>query len=241
MRGVTDLLLVQHVRKCIDTLGKKCCKGVSDDIIKDMESELGLKFTEDYIEFLRCYGEAILGGYSVHGYADVSIHGRVGSVVEKTEFYRDSDWPGIEDWYIISDDGRGNPIGCRADGSVWLSDQYSGFKAMQLASSFDVFIYKLTTNTLFEPEYVVFPPRMNNKDEDAIMPVLLDCLLLLKFMDSNNEEAMISFRKHLIGQLQNISTYGKQNFVKVAQEYAKKYSGDKSAYLEKIVDCVNSA
>lgn len=59
-------------------------------------------------------------------------------------------WPDIDDWYIISDDGRGNPIGINPKGEVLLSDHDSGFEQIKLADDFEEFVYRLLTDTLYE-------------------------------------------------------------------------------------------
>jgi len=73
------------------------------------------------------------------------------NVLNVTKFYKAvQGWPSIEDWYIVSDDGFGNPIGIDPKGKVWLSDHDSGFEKVKLADSFDEFLYKVLTETLYE-------------------------------------------------------------------------------------------
>ncbi len=150
MREETRKLLDKSVKNCLELVDCKAgdgyCVGlgVSDDIIKGMEDELDLKFSDDYIEFLRYYGETCIAGYDIFGYGVVSIHGKGVSVVQRTVFYRfEQEWPGLADWYIVSEDFCGNPIGCKPDGSVWVSDHDAGFEEEKLGDSFDDFLYNL--------------------------------------------------------------------------------------------------
>ncbi len=151
MREETRKLLHESIASCLRTLdcrpGDGFCVGlgVSDDIIKGMEDELGLKFSDDYIEFLRCYGETSISSYRIYGYSvSVPMHGEGSTVVSQTSYYRVfQEWPGIADWYIVSEDFCGNPIGCKPDGSVWISDHDAGFEEEKMGDSFDDFLYNL--------------------------------------------------------------------------------------------------
>lgn len=122
-----------------------------DEICK-AEFELKLPFNPGYKEFLELYGGGVVGSYFVYGLKkQISMGNDLWSVVQNTNFYKiTQQWPGIDDWYIISDDGRGNPIGCKPDGSVWLSDHDAGFEQVKLADSFEDFLYKLLTDTLYD-------------------------------------------------------------------------------------------
>jgi streptogramin lyase len=62
--------------------------------------------------------------------------------VDVTKRFRADVWPGVESWYIISIDGRGDPIGIDSCGVVWLSD-HDGSEIVRLASTFDRFIVEL--------------------------------------------------------------------------------------------------
>ena len=71
--------------------------------------------------------------------------------MSKNYLYKDfQKWPDIEDWYVISDDGRGNPIRIDPEGKVWLSDHDAGFEKVKLADNFEEFLHKLLTDTLYE-------------------------------------------------------------------------------------------
>lgn len=120
--------------------------------IEQYEKNLNLVFSKEYKEFLKQYGSGIVDSFYIHGSpSNLFMGGILKSVVDKTNFYKhDQKWPDIDDWYIISDDGRGNPIGCKPDGSVWLSDHDAGFEQVKLAENFEEFLHKLLTDTLYE-------------------------------------------------------------------------------------------
>ena len=121
-----------------------------DDIAK-AEKILGVKFHEAYKEFLEKYGGACIGSKLLYGLEKQKDMGeKLSTVINVTNFYRNQPWPGIDDWYIVSDDFDGNPIGINPDGSVWFSDHDAGFEQIKLADNFEEFIHKLLTNTLYE-------------------------------------------------------------------------------------------
>ena len=125
---------------------------VNISLVEEAEKKVGLKFSLDYKKFLELYGGATVGGELIYGLSYqqcMSIN--CWSVLDKTFFFKNKQkWPDIDDWYIISDDGRGNPIGCKPDGSVWLSDHDAGFEQVKLADDFEEFLHKLLTDTLYE-------------------------------------------------------------------------------------------
>ncbi|MGL4426369.1 MAG: SMI1/KNR4 family protein [Alphaproteobacteria bacterium] len=126
--------------------------GVEQTEIQETEKELGTKFNESYSKFLKMYGTACFCEYSVYGLlGKEEKKDQFSLVTYYTNFYKEQqNWPDIGDWYIISDDGRGNPIGVDPDGKVWLSDHDSGFEQVLLAEDFEEFLYKLYTETLYE-------------------------------------------------------------------------------------------
>jgi streptogramin lyase len=113
-------------------------RGAPDDAIRRAEAALGLAFSEPYREFLRRYGGAIVGSAAVHGLACAEAMGNE-SVVDLTARFRRDRWPGTEDWYIVSFDGAGNPVGLDERGEVWLSD-HDTREIVRLASSFEEFL-----------------------------------------------------------------------------------------------------
>ncbi|MGL5720168.1 MAG: SMI1/KNR4 family protein [Alphaproteobacteria bacterium] len=140
-------LLAEHAKEFPEDFAE----GVKLEEIREAEAELGLKFSEAYIRFLQTYGGACFCAYPIYGLRKLEIMGNFcWSIVNRTLHYRSENWPDIEDWYIVLDDGRGNPIGVDPDGKVWLSDHDSGFEQVLLAEDFEEFLYKLYTETLYE-------------------------------------------------------------------------------------------
>ena len=126
--------------------------GSSDDTtIEDAQQALGIKFSQEYIQFLELYGAAVMPGYIIYGLQPVEgMSKSIRNVIDKTNFYRAQKWPGIKNWYIISDDGCGNPIGVDNGGKVWLSDHDCAFDKVKLAESFEEFMAKILTKTLYD-------------------------------------------------------------------------------------------
>jgi hypothetical protein len=126
--------------------------GVSDQNIRMAEEQLKVVFAKSYKTFLHVYGGGCVADLYVYGLSKAEIMApKLFSVIQNTDFYKkEQKWPDIDDWYIISDDGRGNPIGCKPDGSVWLSDHDAGFEQEKLADSFEEFLEKLLDNKLYE-------------------------------------------------------------------------------------------
>jgi hypothetical protein len=123
----------------------------STSIIDDAQKLLNVKFDNLYVNFVKKYGSVLLPGHIVYGFGSLALMSKhVQNVVEKTKLYRDQNWPEIEDWYIVSDDGSGNPIGINPKGEVWLSGHDAGFEKVKLADDFEEFLYKLYTETLFD-------------------------------------------------------------------------------------------
>ena len=124
----------------------------SKEEIQLTEKTLETSFSPSYKNFLEKFGGGLVGSYEIFGIKRAEFMGKsLWSVIQNTKFYKDTQkWPGIEDWYVISDDGRGNPIGVDPDGKVWLSDHDAGFEKVKLADSFEEFLHKLLTDTLYD-------------------------------------------------------------------------------------------
>jgi hypothetical protein len=123
---------------------------LQEDEINRVQIVLGVYFSEQYLRFIRDYGNASLPGHTVYGMYPLKDEW-LKTVLDKTLFYRNHQkWPGIEDWYIVSDDGFGNPMGVDPEGKVWLSDHDSGFEKVKLADDFEEFLYRVYTETLYE-------------------------------------------------------------------------------------------
>jgi hypothetical protein len=125
-------------------------EGGTDEEIKKAERILELEFHPDYKKYLKRYGGGSPFALDIYGLHPTGIMTSNFSVITNTKFYRDQKWPNIQKWYIVSDDGRGNPIGIDPNGGVWLSDHDSGFEQVKIADTFEEFLYKLQTDTLFE-------------------------------------------------------------------------------------------
>ena len=126
--------------------------GSTSEEIEQSEKILNVQFSEEYKKFILKYGAAGIEAHFIYGFKHLPLMGKQHwTVTDKTLFYKETQkWPEIDNWYIISEDGRGNPIGCKPDGSVWLSDHDAGFEQTKLADSLEEFLHKLLTDTLYE-------------------------------------------------------------------------------------------
>lgn len=107
----------------------------------DLASEtVQRQFPPDYREFLLRYGGAAVGSYPILGLRQVEVVGDdEWDVVEVNEHYRAEEWPGADQWLIVSVDLGGNPVGIAEDGAVWVWDHdYRG--AVQIARDFEDFL-----------------------------------------------------------------------------------------------------
>ena len=126
-----------------------CGKAVSIDEVKQTEKEMQVAFSDQYIDFLMRYGGANIEANDIFGLSKTEYMPAMWSVVDNTLHYRNQNWPGTENWYIVSDDGSGNPFGVDPEGKVWLSDHDSG-EIVKVAEDFEEFLHKLITDTLWE-------------------------------------------------------------------------------------------
>ena len=100
----------------------------SDEEIIQAEKVLNIKFNIQYIEFIKKCGGAF-GGIAIHAFKNGSLVGKA-TVVDLTlkfrEIYKDLDKNILNLFYVISDDGGGNPIIMNTDGKifVFLHDSY---------------------------------------------------------------------------------------------------------------------
>lgn len=119
---------------------------VESDEIAAAERKVGVALADDYKEFIRRYGGAIVGPFRVFGLRKAAPMGRnEGSFVEITESFRRRCWPGAEKWAVISMDHAGNPVGLDAEGKVWISDHDT--RAVQtIAANFEVYLRKQCLN-----------------------------------------------------------------------------------------------
>ena len=108
--------------------------------VENAAKRLGCTFDPDYFEFVRRYGGAMVGPAPMLGVRQAEVMGvDAWSVVEVTERFRKDGWRGVDEWYIVSIDGAGNPIGMSREGSVWVSDHDAG-EIIEFADSFEVFV-----------------------------------------------------------------------------------------------------
>ncbi len=107
-------------------------KPASDEQIASAEKILGVKFSTDYIDFIKNFGKA---------YAGMMINALDGNenVVDCTKSLRE-EHPEVKDTYVISDDGSGNPIMINTKGEVQIYYHDSDAEIETLASSLEQFI-----------------------------------------------------------------------------------------------------
>jgi hypothetical protein len=127
------------------------CLNADEDKIKLAESALKLNFSNSYKYFLKyheCSAVGELRIYTLTRSEDSPMD--TWSVVDAEKWYKkEQNWPDIDDWYIVSDNGSGDPIGIKPNGEVWISYHDSGFEQEKLADDFEEFVYKLLTETLW--------------------------------------------------------------------------------------------
>ena len=128
----------------IDTAGRRITTAhevPSESEIKASAIAIGCTFHTDYVEFLGRYGGAMVGGRPIFGLRSAEVMGSRWSVVDMTQLFRSQGWPGVCDWYVLSEDGAGNPIGVSKDGKIWLSDHDTG-EVVQIADNFEKFLFE---------------------------------------------------------------------------------------------------
>lgn len=116
-------------------------EGVSPAEVTGAEREVGVRLAEDYKEFIRRYGGAIVGAFPIYGLRSVEPMGNWDSFVKVTKIFRQQHWPGVEKWAVISMDHAGNPVGLDAEGKVWISD-HDVLAIQLLAPDFEAYLRK---------------------------------------------------------------------------------------------------
>lgn len=116
----------------------------SDAEIAQAEQRLGVRFHEDYRQFIRAFGGAY-AGLAIHAFSNGSSIGRE-TVVELTLSFREQLRPYslpfaelLQTGYVISLDGSGDPIAVDANGQIWTMDHDTG-ESRKLADSFEQLI-----------------------------------------------------------------------------------------------------
>ena len=80
-----------------------------------------------------------MGAYPIFGLRPVEAMGSPWSVVEVNREFRAQNWPGVEEWVVISRDHAGNPLGLAGNGAVFVSDHdFGGITAV--SPTFEEFI-----------------------------------------------------------------------------------------------------
>jgi SMI1/KNR4 family protein SUKH-1 len=104
------------------------------------EREIGIPLTEDYKEFIRRYGGAIVGPFPIYGLRRAEPMGDdKSSFLEVTTHFRQQRWPGVENWAIISTDHCGNAVGLDPEGKIWISD-HDECAIQLLAPNFEAYV-----------------------------------------------------------------------------------------------------
>jgi hypothetical protein len=115
-------------------------ESVPDAEILAARDALGVDFPQDYIDFVRRYGAGMVGPSPILGLrrAD-AMSVDEWSLIDVNREFRASNWPGVDEWLIVSVDLGGNPVGISKDGRVWVSDH--GFRQILcIADSFEDFL-----------------------------------------------------------------------------------------------------
>lgn len=104
----------------------------SDELVVRAEQELEVKFSPDYIDFVKNFGKAYAGMMII------ALDGNE-NVVNWTKSFREVHTE-VADTYVISDDGSGNPIMINSKGEVEIYYHDSDAERETLASSLEQFI-----------------------------------------------------------------------------------------------------
>lgn len=116
----------------------------SDSEIKSAQEVLGVSFSSDYVDFIKETGGAIVGAFPVFGLRHAEpMDDCLWSVVDVTMKFRNDKWPHSTDWYVVSTDHSGNPIGIDKNGAALSYDHDRG-QIYKIADSFeDLLLYFL--------------------------------------------------------------------------------------------------
>lgn len=107
---------------------------------EQIEKFAGFSLPSSYKDFVRRYGGAIVGPYSVYGWgASSAMASNEGSVIDVTNRFRADRWPGSDSAIVVSMDHAGNAIMLNENGEIVRFDHDSGDTEM-LAPNFESFI-----------------------------------------------------------------------------------------------------
>lgn len=113
---------------------------VSLDELSKAEKVLGVKFVDDYKEFVQKYGGAVVGPFPIYGLRHAGpMDDNLWSVVDVTMRYRNEGWPETQKLYIVSSDHADNPIAITKDGRMVSYDHDFG-GMVDIAESFECFV-----------------------------------------------------------------------------------------------------
>ena len=111
----------------------------TDKEIAEASERLEIPFPNDYVEFLRMFGGAMVGPYPVFGLRPVDVmEDERWSVVEITEATRAS-LNEAAGWVVFSEDHGGNPIGFDSSGIIVIYDHDFGGTS-KLADDFEGYL-----------------------------------------------------------------------------------------------------
>lgn len=108
------------------------------------EAFKGLPSSPDYREFVLRYGGGLVGTHPFYGLRLAEDMGKIegkATAPEITLVFRSHNFPGVQEWLVLSTDGFGNPIGMASDGAIWISDG-ARLQVQKLADNFEGFIRK---------------------------------------------------------------------------------------------------
>lgn len=122
--------LIERLRKFLTT-HNMVGTPATDKQIAEAEQELGVKFSPDYIDFVKNFGKAYAGIMIVAFDGDENVVSWTKSLREVHDE--------VINTYVIADDGSGNPIMINSKGEIEIYYHDSGENEI-LASSLEQFI-----------------------------------------------------------------------------------------------------
>ncbi|MFW0737766.1 SMI1/KNR4 family protein [Flavobacterium sp. T12S277] len=98
-------------------------KSVNEETIKNAETELNVKFDNDYAQFLSLFGGSYTG-FPVYGFNNCEMLSEE-TVIDLTKDFRsnylvDNRCELIQSSYVISVSGNGDPVFISPDNKVWI-------------------------------------------------------------------------------------------------------------------------
>ncbi len=120
-----DNTLIRKIEDFLSNEENSIFRGAAteDDTIANAEKELNVSFDKDYIEFLKLFGGSFIG-IPIYGFKNSEMLSDQ-TVVDLTKEFRgnyacDSKCPEIQNSYVISVEGNGDPIMINSDGEVLM-------------------------------------------------------------------------------------------------------------------------